>query len=193
MRFAFNGFSGNLHKMFRTERFTFAFNRMNRLRKISLKYFLIRAFLPLIFLSITWNLAAQRTGNREFGRPLTVRSDSANALANDTIPRGKPDSLSTRNDTLELKIAPDAFESPIQYAAEDSGVLLVQEKRVLLYGKTKTEFEDITLTSPFVDMNQETKLLTAYNRRDSAGVVLDETVFTQAEKKICAGYGPVQF
>src|SRR5690606_24717378 len=74
-------------------------------------------------------------------------------------------------------------ESPIQYAAEDSGVLLVQEKRVLLYGKTKTEFEDITLTSPFVDMNQETKLLTAYYRRDSAGVVLDETVFMQAEKK----------
>jgi hypothetical protein len=169
--------------MFRAERFTFAFNRMNRLRKISLKYFLIRAFLPLIFLTITWNLAAQRTGNREFDRPLTVRPDSAGTSATDTIPRGKPDSLSTRNDTLELKIAPDAFESPIQYAAEDSGVLLVQEKRVLLYGKTKTEFEDITLTSPFVDMNQETKLLTAYNRRDSAGVVLDETVFTQAEKK----------
>ncbi len=183
MRFAFNGFSGNLHKMFRAERFTFAFNRMNRLRKISLKYFLIRAFLPLIFLSITWNLAAQRTGNREIDRPLTVRTDSASPSAIDTIPRNRTDSFTTRNDTLELKIAPDAFESPIQYAAEDSGVLLVQEKKVLLYGKTKTEFEDITLTSPVVVMDQEKKLLTAYNRRDSAGVVIDETVFTQAEKK----------
>lgn len=163
---------------------------MNRLRKFRLKYFFIRALIPLIFATITCDSTAQRTPAREIGSPLTISRDSSrssveitNNNLNDTIPKPGTDSSTVKSDTIQLKVSKDALTAPIRYEAKDSVVIRVVNKKVIMFGQTKTEYEDITLTAPFVDIDQGTQLLTAYNQRDSAGTVLEEAVFTQGESK----------
>jgi len=86
-----------------------------------------------------------------------------------------------RVDTFSLKLSNDTLDAPVKYAAEDSAVVLVKEKKILLYGKTKTEYKDILLTAPKVEIDQQTQILTAYNLKDSAGNVIEVAHFRQGE------------
>lgn len=166
---------------------------MNRLRKFSLKSSLKWAFLPIFFCFITWFVAAQRTKTGDFSRALTTRIDTIPATADssrllsdaatDTLPRPTADTLVPKIDTLNLKLSRDSITAPIQYFAQDSAVILIKSKKVMLYGKTKTDYEDVSLEAPVVDIDQQTQILTAYNRRDSAGTVIEEASFKQGESK----------
>ncbi|MET0391893.1 MAG: putative LPS assembly protein LptD [Chitinophagaceae bacterium] len=70
----------------------------------------------------------------------------------------------------------------MQYYAQDSAVIMIRSKKIYLYGKTKTDYQDVTLTAPLVEINQQTQILTAYNKRDSSGSVVSEAQFTQGEQ-----------
>ena len=74
------------------------------------------------------------------------------------------------------------MEAPLKYEAEDSVVVLVKEKKILLYGKTKTEYKDITLTAPKVELDQQTQIVTAYNKKDSTGEVIENAHFKRWDK-----------
>jgi lipopolysaccharide assembly outer membrane protein LptD (OstA) len=98
-------------------------------------------------------------------------SDSASRLANDTTPP------KANTDTFSIKLSKDSLDAPVKYEAADSAVILVKEKKVILYGKTKTDYTDITLTAPKVELDQNTQTVTAFNSSDSAGTVLEEARF----------------
>lgn len=87
-----------------------------------------------------------------------------------------------RVDTFSLKMSKDTLDAPVNYEAEDSAILLVKEKRFLLYGKTKTTYKDIVLTAPRVVMNQETNILTAYNSVDSIRNGITRARFQQGQE-----------
>ena len=89
--------------------------------------------------------------------------------------------LDRRLITFSLKLSKDSLDGPVNYSAEDSVVILVQQKKIYLYGKTKTEYKDITLTAPRVELDQQSQVLTAYNNKDSTGLVMEEAHFTQGE------------
>jgi len=38
-----------------------------------------------------------------------------------------------------------------------------------LYGKTTTDYKDITLAAPKVELDQQTQIVTAFNKKDSNG------------------------
>ena len=101
-------------------------------------------------------------------------------LVKDTLP------LYQKVDTFNLKLSKDSLEAPLKYAAEDSAVVLVKDKKILLYGKTKTEYKDILLTAPKVELDQQTQIVTAFNRKDSSGEVLENAHFKQAENEFTA-------
>jgi lipopolysaccharide assembly outer membrane protein LptD (OstA) len=103
--------------------------------------------------------------------------DTTNTL--DTVPIKDTLPGQLQVDTFSFKISKDTLEAPVNYEAEDSAVILVQDKRVLLYGKTKTTYKDVTLTAPVVELNQETSILTAIADRDSLGEVLNRAHFEQ--------------
>jgi hypothetical protein len=160
---------------------------MNGLRKFSLKNFFIRALLAVILIAVTQNTTAQRTSPKEFDSLLTKPADTIKprltpqptppltVTASDTIP-GK-DSLTVQKiDTFSLKLSKDTLEAPIQYTAEDSVVVMIKSKKILLYGKTKTEYQDVVLTAPIVGVDQQTQVLTAYNKKDSTGAVIEDAV-----------------
>ena len=53
----------------------------------------------------------------------------------------------------------------------------------MLYGKTKTNYKDIQLTAPKMEIDQETQILTAFKKFDSTGELLERAHFSQADKK----------
>ena len=102
---------------------------------------------------------------------------------NDTLPPPGTDTSVQRVDTFHLKLSKDTLDAPVDYEASDSGVLLVKEKKFLLYGKTKTTYKDIVLTAPKVELDQQTNVLTAYAARDSAGNLIARAQFQQGSEQ----------
>jgi hypothetical protein len=100
---------------------------------------------------------------------------------NDTLSLSRTDTFATQIDTFHLKLSKETLDAPVEYEASDSGVLLVKEKKFLLYGKTKTTYKDIVLTAPKVVLDQQTNILTAYAARDTMGNVIARAEFHQGQ------------
>lgn len=178
--------------MFRDEKFTFVPYRMNGLRKFSLKNFFIRTLAASILFTVTWKAAAQRVPTRDFRSPLTKDLDTIkprtrpqpriDLLGSDTTKLPGSDSIVQRTDTFSLKLSKDTLDAPVKYYAEDSAVVMIQNKKILLYGKTKTDYEQISLEAPQVVIDQQTQILTAVNRKDSTGAVVEDAKFTDGDQ-----------
>jgi LPS-assembly protein len=163
---------------------------MKQLHKFSLKYLFLRTTIGLIFFTITWETAAQRIGKPEFDSLLTKRTDTIKPrtsdrtepitfLSSDSLPGNDS---TPRVDSFSLKLSKDTIDAPVTYYAKDSAVVMIQAKKIYLYGQTKTEYEDITLTAPKVEIDQQTQIMTAYNSRDSTGGVLEDAKFSQGDQ-----------
>lgn len=162
---------------------------MKQLRKFSLIYLFKGGLILVIFFTVTCKTQAQRIRQPQIGNPLTSGSDTSRPrpgtnpitiLSTDSIPG--PDSLPQRIDTFSLKLSKDTLGAPVKYFAQDSVVIMIRDKKIYLYGKTKTDYEDISLTAPQVEIDQQTQILTAFNKRDSTGSVIEEAHFAQGEQ-----------
>jgi LPS-assembly protein len=98
-----------------------------------------------------------------------------------TVSRRPGDTTLTRIDTFNLRLSRDTLTAPVTYEAEDSAVVLAVEKRLILYGKTRTTYEDVILTAPRVELDQKTNILTAVADRDSLGDIVTRAKFEQKE------------
>lgn len=169
---------------------------MMQLYKFRPKLFLNPILTAVLLLTITWKTAAIDISPNFFYSPLTTLADTTitpvllkkgvtPATSNDTTRLPGSDSIivKQRIDTFSLKLSKDSMDAPLKYSAEDSVVVLVQGKKILLYGKTKTEFKTITLTAPKVEVDQQTQVVTAVNAKDSAGVVKETAVFADGDSK----------
>ncbi|TAL48457.1 MAG: LPS-assembly protein LptD [Chitinophagaceae bacterium] len=174
---------------------------MKGLHKFRLKYLVTGVLTTLLFFTQTWKSAGNHVSFKYFDialtesrdtTPLKNKSDSipVKGILNpsDTIPQLKTDSLNnitdtSKNhitiDTFSLKMSKDSLEAPVYYEAEDSAVVLVKEKKVVLYGRTKTNYTDIELTAPKVELDQQTQILTAFSSKDSTGEIIERAKFKQ--------------
>lgn len=188
----------------------FCSHLMVGLHKFSLNFFLT---VPAIFLLVcltTWSVRANHIKNFTIYSSLTTdtvpstqklnaaQKDSARlskrkqsiVVAADTLPKrvdttgkGNRDSVFTRVDSFSLKFSKDTLDGPVSYEAEDSAVVLAPEKKIILYGKAKTVYKDVTLTAPKIALDQSTNILTAYNQVDSLGEVVTRARFEEKENK----------
>ncbi|HQX73576.1 MAG TPA: LPS-assembly protein LptD, partial [Chitinophagaceae bacterium] len=111
-------------------------------------------------------------------------TDTAKLPAADTTKLPGIDSIIKQKiDTFSLKVSKDSLEAPLKYEAADSVVVLVQAKKIILYGKTKTEYKDIVLTAPKVEVDQVTQMVTAVNSKDSTGEVIETAKFKSEESE----------
>jgi len=173
-----------------------------QLRKFTSKYFFVAIIAAAIFCLLTSDSAAQVIPKKEIISPLTtadtVKPRSNNdttsrviIIASDTIPNLSDTSGITLNDsisgqrvdTFSLKLSKDTLDAPVRYKAQDSAVVMVKEGKMYLYNQTSLEYKDITLTAPYVELDQETSVLTAVNKRDSAGMVIEDAHFVQGENE----------
>lgn len=162
--------------------------------KSNLKYLFSVVLTTLLLLTLTWKTYASHISANFFYSPLTTDHviqqidtvPKTRISVTDTLPRRDSlspitDSVIQVVDTFSLKMSRDSLDGPVTYEAEDSVVVLIQQKQILLYGKTKTQYQDITLTSPYVELDQQTNILTAISGRDSLGEIDERARFVQAE------------
>ncbi len=161
-------------------------------------------FTAFLFFTQTWKTAGSNAAVSNFYFTLTGQTDTVppkkpkDSLANRVLINNDsslivfPDSLLAKKnsdspalinstDTFSLKMSNDSLDAPVHYEAEDSAVVLAQEKKVILYGKTKTIYKEIELTAPKTELNQETQILTAVNSTDSTGTVIERANFKEGE------------
>lgn len=175
-----------------------------RLHKFNPKYLLAGLLTAFLFFTQTWKTAGNYSYSANFYTALTSLpdtlpvnkkdslvkravvniQDSSGKNFSDSVFKTNPDSLlGERTDTFSLKISKDSLDAPVNYEAQDSAVVMVKDKKVLLYGKTVTTYKDIELTAPKTELDQQTQILTAVNSKDSSGTVIDRAHFTQGENK----------
>lgn len=124
--------------------------------------------------------AALLTGIPEPMAPRVIKDTivtSINTADTTGLPRRDTTGTQVRTDSFTLKLSKDSLDAPVKYEAEDSAVVLIKDKKILLYGKTKTEYKDITLTAPQVELDQQTQVVTAVNAKDSTGAITDQAHF----------------
>jgi LPS-assembly protein len=98
----------------------------------------------------------------------------------DTVVR-KTDSLINKTDTLIL--SKDSIDAPIGYNASDSGILIVETREFFLYGKAKTNYQDLAIEAATIRYNQQSKMVKAFGSIDSSGKLDSKPVFIQGEMK----------
>jgi LPS-assembly protein len=113
----------------------------------------------------------------------TIKPVISDTTVSVTLDTTKRDSLISITDTFNLRLSKDTLSAPVYYEAEDSAVVLIQDKKIILYGKTKTTYQDITLTAPRVELNQQTNILTAVGERDSLGEMITRARFEQGTNR----------
>jgi LPS-assembly protein len=84
-------------------------------------------------------------------------------------------------DTVRLKLSKDSISFPVEHQAEDSMVLEVDSRKVLLYGKGEIKYDDIQLNAPKIEYDQQTQFVTAKMGRDTAGLVAGMAKLKQGE------------
>ncbi|MEP7239091.1 MAG: putative LPS assembly protein LptD [Ferruginibacter sp.] len=167
---------------------------MNQLNKGKAKYILVLAMLLMLF-SITLNCSASCFNTIDFHSFLT----------NDTVPVNRPDTQKLKNknqtepvvgnkiadttiivktDTFSFKPSKDALDAPVVYHADDSMVMDIPAKKIILYGKqTSVKYIDNELYAPRIEFDQATSLVSAYLVKDSNGNVISFPRFNQADFK----------
>ncbi|RYY71044.1 MAG: LPS-assembly protein LptD [Chitinophagaceae bacterium] len=100
----------------------------------------------------------------------------------DTIILPSSDSTALKVDTFNFKIAKGALDVPVEYHADDSMVMSVPDKNIILYGKKSTvDYDNNNLEAPHIEYNQATNLVKAHLVKDSTGKVISYANFKQGD------------
>jgi len=81
-----------------------------------------------------------------------------------------------------LRKSPQAIESTITYTANDSIIFFASDKVIKLYGNVKINYENIELTAAYMEINFETKILSASWVPDSLGNMTGKPIFKEGDK-----------
>ncbi len=179
----------------------FAATAMNNNNKGKSKY-ILACTVMLLFITVTLGLNLHSITGGQFYKTLTIDTlpkpvrdtivPRKNILAPilDTVPFIVADSLHNADsmivvvDTFNVKISNDTLEAPVVYHADDSMVLDVPGKKILLYGKqSKVSYTDNVLTAPGIQYDQQTNMVTAALTKDSTGKVISYPTFNQGDLK----------
>ncbi|TKK68509.1 LPS-assembly protein LptD [Ilyomonas limi] len=76
-------------------------------------------------------------------------------------------------------ISKDSLSSPIEYSAEDSGVLIIPTRQFYLYGKANAKNGDIDLTANNIQYDQSTQVIKAFGGIDTANNPLSKPTIVQ--------------
>jgi hypothetical protein len=161
---------------------------MSKRRKINAKSMLpivVCGYLLILTFLTQNNVAAFYTSNHfvpVFKDTITLpkKADTTRTKSDSLLQKQRLDSVS-RVDTL--KISKDSIDAPIKYTAMDSGVLIIDTKEFLLYGKAKTEYKDLLMEAATIRYDQQSQMVKAYGSLDSTGNPMSKPQFTQGEMK----------
>ena len=155
---------------------------MNHLNKGKAKYILVLATLLLLF-SITMNYSVSGFNTNHFHSFLTTdtlpveKKDSSKLKAkteSELSPLKRNTSADTiiKTDTFSFRTSKSGLDEPVVYHADDSMVMDIPSKKIILYGKkASVKYIDNELYAPLIEYDQQTNLMSAYMTRDSGKIV----------------------
>lgn len=181
----------------------FVATAMNKYYKGKAKYILAPMMMGL-FISVTICSTGSKVRARGFYKTLTQDTIPVAfkdtippkipppVLVNDTIPLNRGDTTKTDSSSTKVKVdslsffsirtSKDSLDQPVVYHADDSMVLDIPEKKILLYGKESTvTYVDNELKAPGIEFDQSTSLVTAFLRKDTTGKVISYPSFKQGD------------
>jgi len=88
----------------------------------------------------------------------------------------KSDSLPAKS----LRISKDSIDTPVNYTASDSGVLLLSTKEFFLYGKAKTVYKTSQLEAATIVYDQQSQNIKAYGAKDTLGTPQSNPKFQES-------------
>lgn len=107
--------------------------------------------------------------------------DSNTRKKDSLVQKRTTDSLVSKTDTL--RISKDSIDAPINYSATDSGVLIIDTREFVLYGKAKTTYKDLQMEAATIRYDQQSQMVKAYGSLDTSGNPLSKPQFIQGELK----------
>ena len=108
--------------------------------------------------------------------PNNTDTSSISSIKQDSL---RVDSLHV--DTINVRLSKDSLTDPITHTAEDSMVLDVDARKILLYGKSELKYGDVQLNAPKIEFDQATQFVTAKMGKDTAGIVTGMARMKQTE------------
>jgi LPS-assembly protein len=164
--------------------------------KTNIKYIFL-SLGALLFIAITFITEAKYKSPKPFfkllttGTDITIKGDTIPVTVKDSI-TGKDTSINKTTDSLTandssgkvitidtLNFSKDSINTPIEYSAEDSGVLIIKSKQFMLYGKAKAKNGDIALDANTIIYDQATQVITAYGGTDTSLGALNQPKLIQ--------------
>lgn len=90
---------------------------------------------------------------------------------------------STKKQRIDsMLISKDSLDAPIEYSADDSGVLFIQTRKFYLYGKANAKNKDVDLTANTIEYNQTTQTIRAFGGMDTTNNPLDLPTMVQGNQ-----------
>jgi len=167
---------------------------MNQLNKGKAKNISVLVLVLLLF-AITLYCSAGGFNTSHFHSFLTVdtvpvnKTDTQKLKSSVSITSSVTKKIADTNivqkiDTLTYKPSKDGLDAPVVYHADDSMVMDIPGKKIILYGKgTSVKYTDNELYAPRIEFDQRTSIVSAYLVRDSNGNVISFATFNQADFK----------
>jgi len=96
----------------------------------------------------------------------------------------KADSASTKDSSnlkQTIKISKDSIDAPVDYNAEDSGVMIMATKEFFLYGNALTKYKTSKLEAANIVYDQLSQNIKAYGAKDTTGSPLSNPKFEEGD------------
>lgn len=112
----------------------------------------------------------------------TSQKKNTNGQVIDTTKKvKKTDSTFIKTDTIDLKISTDSLDAPVKYEAADSGILEIDARKFLLYGKGRVQYESLDLEAGIIEIDNNENIAKAFFVKDSLGKVLERPKLKDGE------------
>jgi hypothetical protein len=105
-----------------------------------------------------------------------VKSVAVSKALNQGTSVKKTDSLPAKS----LRISKDSIDTPVNYTASDSGVMLLSTKEFFLYGKAKTVYKTSQLEAATIVYDQQSQNIKAYGAKDTLGTPQSNPKFQES-------------
>jgi hypothetical protein len=105
-----------------------------------------------------------------------VKSVAVSKALNPGTSVKKTDSLPAKS----LRISKDSIDTPVNYTASDSGVMLLSTKEFFLYGKAKTVYKTSQLEAATIVYDQQSQNIKAYGAKDTLGTPQSNPKFQES-------------
>ena len=152
-----------------------------------LYFFRTNLFLTTCILFFSSNLFCQVDTLSRFNDSIFSATDTV-FFTNDSLNIAEIAANSLKTDSLNRKkrLSPDALQASIKYISQDSIIINLKNKKILLFEDAKAYYEDITLESAFMEYGFVNSELYASGIADSSGHIHKPPVFKQGDGEYCS-------